>query len=177
MGNFQHQGFIALIQRDPGSRHVFAAKNTDRAFPVALADAAAETLAIKEALRRRKKCDEFVVVAGLEFARIAKFVVDLEPGVPGTGVGELLEMVLDRCVVVERQEMHRPKQNLAQMFDNRARNRRTRTCRVILHRGVHDGSSCRLVREFSPADPLRQHLCDHCGRIAIVIFSSSAQWD
>ena len=110
-------GAAVAIERHARGGDVAAAHDADGAFAVDLAHRAADALAVEEALHGRQEGHELVVVPGLELTRIAELVIELVPRIAGPGRRQMLPVLLQRCGVVERQEIDRPKQDLAQVLD------------------------------------------------------------
>src|SRR5215470_3792980 len=88
-----------IAARDGQTRlgHVVAAHDSNRTLAVASPDCLAQTLPVEEALGRRQKSHELVVVPFLKLRRVAKFVVDLAPQARGTGLRQIFPVMLKRC--------------------------------------------------------------------------------
>ena len=117
MRDAEIEGRPTFVELHAHARNVGTAHHLDRAFAVGPLHRLADSLPVKEALHRRQERHELVVMALLELARHAELVVDFAPGVIRSGRRQVLPMVLDRRVLVERQQIDRPDQDLAQMLD------------------------------------------------------------
>jgi hypothetical protein len=109
----QFDGFGAARERHAGLGDIVAAHGLDRALAIHSPHGAADALPVQEALHRRQEGDELVVMPLLEFGGVAELVVDLAPRT-AVAVGQMLP-VLQLVAGLERQQIDRPEQDLAQM--------------------------------------------------------------
>jgi len=125
MRDLENNGLGRVFKDELHLADVLASIDANRRFPL-LRPSTDRTFSVQHALDVGKECHEFAIVTFLKFARIDQEFVD-QP-FPWPAIVEQLPMAVDLLAFFQWHQLHRPKQDLAELLHHR----RVWACRLRL---------------------------------------------